>query len=106
MKSLIFKKEKNYREEFKFNRAGFTFVAQGKELNEYVVSSIIPNSPAEEVSLETGDEIIAISGKPVFFFSMSEMNGLLRGDPGSTLELIIKRNGNLYRKSIRLRRMI
>ncbi|KYG78024.1 hypothetical protein AWW68_04455 [Roseivirga spongicola] len=101
-----FKKEKNYREEFKFNRAGFTFVAQGKELNEYVVSSIIPDSPAEEVSLETGDEIIAISGKPVFFFSMSEMNGLLRGDPGSTLELIIKRNGNLYRKSIRLRRMI
>lgn len=101
-----FKKEKNYREEFKFNRAGFTFVAEGKDLNEYVVTSIIPGSPAEAIGLEPNDEIIAISGKPVFFYSMSELNGFLRGTPGSTMELIIRRNGELYKKRIKLKRLI
>lgn len=105
-KVAYFKKEKNYREEFKFNRAGFTFVAEGKELNEYVVSSIIPNSPAEKVGLQPFDEIIAISGKPVFFYSMSEINGFLRGNVGNTLELIIRRDGELYKKVIKLKRLI
>lgn len=101
-----FKKEKNYREEFKFNRAGFTFIAEGKDLNEYIVTSIIPGSPAEAVGLEPNDEIIAISGKPVFFYSMSELNGFLRGTPGSVMELIIRRNGELYKKRIKLKRLI
>ena len=105
-KVAYFKKEKNYREEFKFNRAGFTFVAEGKELNEDVVSSIIPNSPAEKVGLQPFDEIIAISGKPVFFYSMSEINGFLRGNVGNTLELIIRRDGELYKKVIKLKRLI
>lgn len=100
------KKEKNYRERFKFNRAGFTFMARGKQLNEFIVNSIIPNSPAEEVSLEVGDEIIAISGRPVFSYSMSQLNAFLRGALGSYLELIIQRNGELYKKRIRLKRII
>lgn len=101
-----FKKEKNFREEFKFNRAGFTFIAEGKDLNEFVVTSIIPGSPAENIGLEPMDEIIAIAGKPVFFYSMSEINGFLRGPLGTTIELIIRRDGELFKKKLKLKRLI
>lgn len=104
--TIYLKKNKNYKEDFKFNRAGFTFRADGEEFNQYFISTIIPKSPASEIGLEVDDEIISVAGKPVFFYTFSEINGFLRDDPGKKLELIIRRDGKLYKKEIRLRELI
>ncbi len=105
-KSIYLKKNGEFKEGFKFNRAGFTFRAAGKALNQYYVSTIIPNSPAEEIDLQVNDEIISIAGKPVFFYSFSELNGLLRESQGNILTLIIRRKGELLRKELRLKKLI
>jgi predicted aspartyl protease len=104
--AVYFKKTKEYKEEFKFNRAGFTFTALGKELNQYFIADIIPNSPAEKIGLQPNDEIIAIGNKPVFFYTFSEINGFLRGDTGTSFDIIIRRNGELFKKTLRLRKLI
>ncbi|GHE54722.1 aspartyl protease family protein [Roseivirga thermotolerans] len=104
--AVYFKKTKEYKEEFKFNRAGFTFTALGKELNQYFIADIIPDSPAEKIGLQPNDEIIAIGNKPVFFYTFSEINGFLRGDTGTSFDIIIRRNGELFKKTLRLRKLI
>lgn len=105
-KCMYLKKNDEYREDFKFNRAGFTFMAGGEDLKQYYISSIIPNSPASEIGLQENDEIIAIAGKPVFFYSFSEVNGFLREDAGTKYEIIIRRDGKLFKKQIKLRQLI
>ncbi|WP_420384741.1 aspartyl protease family protein [Roseivirga sp.] len=103
---VYLKKNKNYKEDFKFNRAGFTFTAGGEDLKQYYVATIIPKSPAALAGLQPNDEIISIAGKPIFFYSFSEVNGFLREEPGTKLDLIIKRDGKLYKKEIKLKRLI
>ncbi len=103
---IYLKKNEDYRESFKFNRAGFTFTAGGNELDQYFVSTIIPNSPASKIGLQINDEIIAIGGKPVFFYSFSQMNTLLRDEPGKKIEIIIRRNGELFKKEMKLKKLI
>lgn len=103
---IYLKKNSDFKEEFKYNRAGFTFTAGGEDLKQYFISTIIPKSPAAQIGLQENDEIISIAGKPVFFYTFSEVNGFLREEPGTKLELIVKRDGKLYRKEIKLKRLI
>jgi len=105
-KDIYLKKNASYREDFKFNRAGFSFIAGGSNLKQYFVSDIIPGSPAEKIDLQEGDEIIAMAGKPVFFYSFSEVNGFLRKSAGTKFKLIIRRDGELHEKEIRLKKLI
>ncbi len=106
--AVYLKKTKSYRDPFKFNTAGFTFNTEGKEgeSKRFFISKIIPNSPASEKDIQPGDEIISIEGRPIFFYSFSDINGFLREPEGSKLSIIIKRNGNLYKKDLVLKTLI
>lgn len=103
---IYLKKNSHYRDDFKFNRAGFTFTAAGKDLNQYFISTLISDSPAAQAGLQVNDEIIAIDGKPVFFYSFSDMNALLREETGKKIEIIIRRDGELMKTEFRLKRLI
>lgn len=104
--AIYLKKNENYGNTFKFNTAGFTFSVTGEELNRYFISKIIPTSPAADLGLLPGDEIISIGDKPVFFYSFASMNSLLRQPSGTKLTIIIKRDGELIEKKLELRNLI
>jgi|GEM_PF-258059 len=104
--AIYLKRNDNYKNSFKFNTAGFTFNVSGEELNRYFVSKIIPDSPAQQMDIQPGDEIISIGDKPVFFYSFASMNSLLRQPSGTVLSIVIKRDGNLIEKKLELRDLI
>ena len=104
--AMYFKVNQKFKEPFSFNNAGFTFAAGGKDLSTFYVAKIIQDSPAQLAGLEAGDEIISIDGKPVFFYSFSDINGILRGSPGKKLSVIIRRDGELFKKVFKLKRII
>lgn len=104
--AIYLEKTREYREPFKFNTAGFTFHSGGEDLSQFFVSRVIPGSPAEETGLQPGDEIISIANRPAFFYSFTEINGLLRQPAGSRLSLIIRRNGELFKKDLILKKLI
>lgn len=104
--AVYLKKRKEYRDSFKFNTAGFTFISKGEESKQFFVSRIIPNSPAQEAGFLPNDEIISIEGRPIFFYSFTDINGFLREPAGSKLSIVIKRNGELFKKDLVLRKLL
>ena len=104
--AMYLKRNDKFKEPFSFNNAGFNFEAGGKDLNTIYVSKIIKDSPAELVDLKVGDEIISMDGKPIFFYSFSDINSLLRKASGTRFSIIIQRKGELFKKWIRLKKII
>ncbi len=105
-KAIYLKKASGFSESFKFNSAGLNVLAVGEELNSYFVTDIIKDSPAVKAGLQTGDEIIAIDGKPAFFYSLTDINAIFRGPRGRVLVLIIRRDGKLEQKELRLKPLL
>lgn len=105
-KVIYLKKATGYSESFKFNSAGLNVLAVGEELNSYFVTDIIKDSPAVKAGLKKGDEIIAIDGKPAFFYTLTDVNAIFRGPRGRVLVLIIRRDGQLTRKELRLKPLL
>lgn len=105
-KVMYLKKGSGFSESFKFNSAGLNVLAVGEELNSYFVTDIIKDSPAVKAGLKKGDEIIAINGKPAFFYTLTDVNAIFRGPRGRILVLIVRRDGELTRRELRLKPLL
>lgn len=103
---LYLKKAEGYSEPFKFNTIGFRIVAIGDNLDQYYINEVIENSPAQEAGFQEGDEIIALDGRPVFFYKFSDINNILRSSPGKRTVVIIRRDGKLIKKTIKHKKLI
>jgi carboxyl-terminal processing protease len=57
------------------------------------VVSPIDDTPAEKAGIKSGDFIVSLDGKPVREMSLSDAIGQMRGEPGTDIELSIRRNG-------------
>lgn len=59
-----------------------------------LVNDIIEKSPADSFGLKIGDKIIAVNGIQITGNNISEIRKNLKGEPGSELNLTIKRYGS------------
>ena len=64
-----------------------------KKTSKLTVVEPIPNSPASEVGLKTGDRIISINGKPTELMSIEQASSEIKGEVGTEVELKIAREG-------------
>lgn len=64
-----------------------------QEKGKLIVVSPIEDTPAFTAGIKPGDEIVAIDGKPVNTIKQPEAVDLMRGEPGSTLEISVRRVG-------------
>ncbi len=58
-----------------------------------VITEPFENSPSQRVGLKAGDVIMRIDGKDVKGWGANQVTGLLRGEAGTTFELIVRRGG-------------
>ncbi|YCA16518.1 S41 family peptidase [Kushneria sp. AK178] len=65
----------------------------GQEDNRLMVISPIDDTPASRAGLQPRDLIIEIDGKSTDGMSLEEAVGLMRGEPGSEIELTLAREG-------------
>ncbi len=105
-KQMYVKKNQYFENPFVFNTAGMNVVAVGQDLNEYLVREVIDGSPAKKAGIEIGDEIISLNGKPAFFYSLTEVNNMLKDWPGTLLIVIFKRKDDLIKKTLKLKRLL
>lgn len=73
------------------------------------VMNVIPDSPGQRAGLQAGDEILAVDGQPVEEISPGEVALKIRGKIGTSVELLIHREGaedktyNLTRENIHVK---
>src|SRR5213083_2660581 len=53
----------------------------------------LPETPAERAGIQTGDRIVALDGRPTEGWKNDQAVKELRGEPGSTVELKVRRVG-------------
>jgi carboxyl-terminal processing protease len=75
-----------------------------------VISEIYKDFPADKAKLKAGDLIMKVDGKPTRGLEITEISDLLKGAPGTELEIILQRPGSeepitqtLVRKKIQVK---
>jgi len=67
------------------------------------IAGVIPNSPAESIGLQAGDLIVSANGTELSAIDPENQVSLLRGEAGTSISLVIDRNGNVF--SVSTKRM-
>ncbi len=76
--------------EGKYNGIG----AQSRKIGDYVtITELYKDQPADKAGIKVGDQIIAVDGKDAKGKTLDELNDVLRGFPGTFVELTIRRPG-------------
>jgi membrane-associated protease RseP (regulator of RpoE activity) len=57
------------------------------------VAAVLPNSPAAQTGLQAGDVIVSVNGVPLSSIAPENQIFALRGDAGSSVNLLVQRNG-------------
>lgn len=68
--------------------------AVSKKIDEFVtITELYEGQPADAAGLQVGDKIVAVDGKDAEGKSVEQINNILRGFPGTEVELTIRRPG-------------
>lgn len=58
-----------------------------------VIDEVLPDSPAARAGLRAGDRLVAIDGREVAGAKVPEVAQRMRGAPGSTVTIAVRREG-------------
>lgn len=75
-----------------------------KNGNNIVISELMENYPAHKAGIKPGDVIIEINGINIYGKNTSEISELLKGDPKTSIELVLSRPGETKQLTKQLRR--
>ena len=102
-KKIYFKKNAaSYKKDFGYNMSGITIVAEGEELNVYIISDIMKGSPAEKADMRINDEIESVNGISYEKLKLSDIYQIFNYKEGKKIKFYIRRNGTLMKKTFRL----
>lgn len=69
--------------------------AVSEKIGDYItITELYKDQPADKAGLRPGDQIIAVDGKDAKGKTTEELNEIMRGFPGSKMELTIRRAGS------------
>ena len=88
-----------------FDMSGISLSAQGPDYRDYVVRTVVQESPAAETGVMTGDHLTAIDGKPTRGLTLDQIRELFRRD-GQVYVLEIRRGEATIRAELRTRRLL
>lgn len=96
----------NFRKKYVYDRSGIVLLASGPSLNEFVVQSVMDNSPASEAGILPGDQIVQTGLAPARMMRLQDILKILQKKPGKKIRLLILRHGVKIRKTLVLRNLI
>jgi len=88
---LFVRKAENFYAPFQYDMSGMSLKKIPNDDNRIYVSDIRAGSPAQRMGIQVFDEILTINKVPAFIWELSEINKLLRSDPGKEIQLEIRR---------------
>ena len=93
---------------------GYRFISEGryhgigtkqKKMGEYVtITELYKDQPADKAGLKPGDQFISVDDQSAVGRSLEELDEIMRGFPGTTMNLVIRRPGVAEEMNIQLMR--
>ncbi len=93
---------KEFQEEVNGKYAGIgVVITENKKEELPMIISVFPNTPAEKSGLKSGDLIVEAGGKSLKGLSLEDVSNLVKGPVGTSIKLLIKRNGKTFTVNIK-----
>lgn len=90
-KMVYLRKNSKFRDDFEYNTCGLETMALGAGFDEYFISYVRPESPAEAADIQIGDKILSINGYDVSDLEIGELTARLNRRAGRKLCLRLLR---------------
>lgn len=94
------------RQHFPYDRTGVEVIATGEEYIQFLIRTVKPGSPAEEIGILPGDEIEEINFQKVTTLELSEIDHLLSNPASNSITLRIKRDNKIFYMIVEMRDLI
>ncbi|CAG5011508.1 hypothetical protein DYBT9275_04964 [Dyadobacter sp. CECT 9275] len=94
------------KEKFEHDMSGMEVRAGGTDLRTFYVSHVNANSPALKAGLLEGDQLLFIDNRAANDINISDIYKLLQRGDGRNIDLLVKRNGDIFFTRLTLKRMI
>jgi hypothetical protein len=104
-KRILLTPNKTYADAAEYDQSGLRIRADGPKFHRFVVTRIVPQSPAAEAGIEAGDIIESINDFPARDLTLTEIRRMLRR-PEARYSIGILRGSTQLRIAIRLRPLI
>lgn len=104
--NLYLKANRSFKYPFEYNMSGLEFLAQGKDLNRYVISRIRKNAAADNVGFEPGDIVVSLNNVLSEKLDLTKIYTQLNDKEGKKINLTVYRDGQYISRSFLLRREI
>lgn len=88
-----------------YDMSGMRLVARGAELKDVVVDYVVPQSPAADVGIVAGDQLLSIDGHRSSDVDLSDVRQYLRIE-GAVRRLVLRREADTLRVTLKLRRLL
>ena len=93
---------KEFQEEVNGKYAGIgVVITENKKEELPIIISVFPNTPAEKSGLKSGDLIVEAGGKSLKGLSLEDVSNLVKGPVGTSIKLLIERNGKTFTVNIK-----
>lgn len=67
---------------------------RNEQIGDYItITELFKDQPADKAGLKPGDQIISVDGQSAVGRTLEQMEGIMRGFPGTTMNLVIRRPG-------------
>lgn len=104
--ALYLKPGPTLNDRFEHDMSGLEYYKTGDDFDHVIISRVEPGSPADEMGIEAGDEIMAINFKPVTKLSLEDIDGMFKSQADRSLLLQIYHDKKYDNVIITLKRRI
>ena len=84
-----------YRDYQSWSRGDNTYVGIGISVSsrdaQPRIVEVYDGTPAQQAGLQSGDFLVRIDDRPVAGMALDQMTGLVRGPPGSSVQIVVRR---------------
>lgn len=104
--ALYLKAGPKIKDPFEHDMSGLEYFRTGKDYSHVIISRVEPGSPADEVGIEPGDEIVSINFKPVASMTLEQIDAIFKSMPDRNLLLQVYHDKRYDNVIITLKRRI
>lgn len=103
---LYLKPNRRYNRAFDYDRSGMSLLASGRNLKDFIIRRIIPDSPAAMAGVQVGDVLLRINGQGHRSLTLRHITKILQGRPNKRIRIVLLRNDEKVKLQFRLKDLI